>query len=83
MATIWKKCNFLLFSFSLEFFKNSKKHNFDINLVGAAEGYIEKVHAKFQVNRFIRTWNIMLTVLETRVGNSLNQNQSNFHWLNK
>ena len=34
------------------------------NLVGAIEGYIEEVHTKFQVNRFIRTWDIMSTALE-------------------
>ena len=63
MATVWKKVIFYRF-FSLKFFLNSKKQKFDINLVGAIEGYIEKVHAKFQVNRFLKTWDIMSTVLK-------------------
>ena len=50
-----KKSHFLPFFHNFEFFLNSKKQNFDINLVRAIEGYIEKVHDKFQVNRFIRT----------------------------
>ena len=59
-----KNVIFYPFFHSFEFFLNSKKQNFEINLAGAIESYIGKVHAKFQVNRFIRTWDIRLTVLK-------------------
>ena len=50
-----RKSFFTLFFHSFEFFLNTKKQNFEINLVGAIEGNIRKVHTKVQVNRFIRT----------------------------
>ena len=64
MATIWKKSHFYPLFHSYEFFLNNKKQNFDINQVETIGGYIEKVIEKFQVNMFIRTWDIMSTVLK-------------------
>ena len=62
MATVWKKVIFYPFFSVFNFLKIVKKQNFEMNLLGAIEGYIKKVHAKFQVNRFIRTWDIMSKV---------------------
>ena len=72
MATVWKKSLFLpCFLWSFKFLKNSKNQNFHIILVWTIEGYIKKVHAKFQVNRFIRTWEIMSNVLEKVVSRKM------------
>ena len=60
MVAVWKKFSFLTcFLSNSEFFKNSKIKNFDLSLVEAIEEYIKNIHTKFQINRFIRTWDIM------------------------
>ena len=42
-----------------EFFKNSKIKKFDLSVVEAIEEYIKNIYTKFQINRFIRTWDIV------------------------
>ena len=42
-----------------EFFKYNKIKNFDLIMVEAIEKYIKNIHTKFQINRFIRTWDIV------------------------
>ena len=62
MVAVWKKFSFLACFFgNSEFFKNSSIKNFDLSVVEAIDECIKKVHAKFQINRFIRTWDIVPT----------------------
>ena len=42
-----------------EFFKNSKIKKFDLSVVEAIEEYIKNIYTKFQINRFIRTLDIV------------------------
>ena len=42
-----------------EFFKYNKIKNFDLIMVETIEKYIKNIHTKFQINRFIRTWDIV------------------------
>ena len=57
MAAVWKKVSFLSRFFgNSEFFKHSKIKNFDLSVVEAIEGCIKNIRTKFQINRFIRTW---------------------------
>ena len=59
MAAVWKKIFlFGMFFDNSEFFKNSKIKNFDLSVVEAIEECIKNIHTKFQINRFIRTWDI-------------------------
>ena len=60
MATVWRK-SFLLDMFfgNSELFKNSKIKYFDLNVVQVIEECIKKIHTKFQINRFIKTWDIV------------------------
>ena len=62
MLTIRKKIFFLtcLFGNSV-FLKNSKIKNFDLSVVEVIEECIKNIHTKFQINRFIRTWDIVYT----------------------
>ena len=55
MAVIWKK----KFSFLAYFFGNSEFFkNVDLSEAEAIEKCIKNIHTKFQINRFIRTWDI-------------------------
>ena len=42
-----------------ELFKNSKIKNFDLSMVQAIEEYIKNIYIKVQINRFIRTRDIV------------------------
>ena len=60
MVAVWKKFSFLACFFgNSEFFKNSTIKSFDLSVVEAIDECIKNVHAKFQINRFIRTWDIV------------------------
>ena len=60
MTAVWKKFSFLACFFgNSEFFKNSKITNFDPSVVEAIEDCLKNIHTKFQINRFIRTWDIV------------------------
>ena len=60
MAAVWKKVSFLSCFFgNSEFFKHSKIKNFDLSVVEAIEGCIKNIRTKFQINRFIKIWDIV------------------------
>ena len=60
MEVVWRK-SFLfdIFFGNSELFKNIKIRNFDLSVVQAIEECIKNIHTKFQINRFIRTWDIV------------------------
>ena len=51
--------NFGMFFGNSEFFKNNKVKNFNLSMVEAIEKCIKNIHTKFQINQFVRTWDIV------------------------
>ena len=60
MAAVWRK-SFLfgMFFGNSEFFKDSKIKNFDLGVIEAIEERIKNIRIKFQINGFIKIWDIV------------------------